>query len=76
MIFLGYAFAGGTYSLDPTPVVANDITSITIQNGIYDYLYATLEDAAYSTICQVALPRLCSVAGTCSGVRGVPCRWL
>ena len=49
MIFLGYAFAGGNYSLDPTPVVANDITSITIQNGIYDYLYATLEDIPYST---------------------------
>jgi len=49
MIFLGYAFAGGTYSLDPTPVVQNDITSITIQNGIYDYLYATLDGLSYST---------------------------
>jgi len=49
MIFLGYAFAGGNYSLDPTPTVGSDVTSITIQNGIYDYLYATVADLSYST---------------------------
>lgn len=49
MIFLGYAFAGGNYSLDPSPVIVNDITSVKIQNGIYDYLYSTLKDATYST---------------------------
>lgn len=49
MIFLGYAFAGGTYSLDHTPVAQNDITTISIQNGIYDYLYATVADLSYST---------------------------
>lgn len=49
MVFLGYAFAGGQYSLDSTPLAQNDITSITVQNGIYDYLYATLDDLSYST---------------------------
>lgn len=49
MIFLGYAFAGGTYSLDHTPVAQNDITTISIQSGIYDCLYATVADLSYST---------------------------
>ena len=49
MIFLGYAFAGGNYSLDATPVAQSDITSIKIENGIYDYLYAAVKDLSYST---------------------------
>jgi len=49
LIFLGYAFAGGNYSLDSTPVIQSDISSIKIENGIYDYLYATVKDLSYST---------------------------
>ena len=49
MIFLGYAFAGGSYTLDPTPTTVNDVTSVAIQNGIYDYLYATINALSYST---------------------------
>ncbi len=49
MIFLGYAFAGGDHSIDPTLLPPNDISSIVIENGIYDYLYATVEDLSYST---------------------------
>jgi len=49
MIFLGYAFAGGNYTLDPTPTNESDVTNVTIQNGIYDYLYATVNALSYST---------------------------
>lgn len=50
MIFLGYAFAGGIYSLDSTPITQRDNTSIVISNGIFGELYATSKTEGYSTV--------------------------
>lgn len=49
MIFLGYAFAGGDYSLDPTPTDQEDATTIKVSNGVVGDLFATNEDLVYST---------------------------
>ena len=49
MIFLGYAFAGGKYSVDPTPINQEDTTVIKVSNGVVGDLFATNEDLTYST---------------------------
>jgi len=49
MIFLGYAFAGGNYSLDPTPINQEDTTTIKVSNSVVGDLFATNEDLTYST---------------------------
>lgn len=39
--FLGYSICGDTQSANKTPVVVDDITKITLTNGVYDNFYMT-----------------------------------
>lgn len=48
MIFCGFAFCAGKYTLDRTPTYINNINSITLKNGIYDELFVTKKDMSYT----------------------------
>ena len=51
MLFLGSTFLGDRYTLDATPTNVSNITSVKLQNGIYDELYMTKDmTKTYSTV--------------------------
>ena len=43
---LGYNFCSDGNALDPMPTSVNNITTTTIQNGIYDHFYAGYDVAS------------------------------
>lgn len=45
---LGYAFAGGQYTLDPTPVSENNANTIKIENAVFDEFYGNSTALEYS----------------------------